>query len=157
MSNYANFNYCADWNGQDGNVTTVGSNGGPSAYGTYDQSGNVREWNDLTGTAGPFRGLRGGDWANNAFSMSSSFSSNTSYTLFESVISGFRIASALNIFALDNFVIVEDANNLADDTTYGSVGYEYRIGKYPVTNCEYVKFLNSVASSDPYLLSLIHI
>ena len=45
-TNTANFNGCADWNGQDGNVTTVGRNGGPSAYGTYDQGGNVDEWVD---------------------------------------------------------------------------------------------------------------
>ncbi len=41
--NSANYNNEADWNGQPGNVTTVGRNGGPSAYGTYDQGGNVLE------------------------------------------------------------------------------------------------------------------
>jgi formylglycine-generating enzyme required for sulfatase activity len=34
----------ADWNGQDGNVTTVASAGAPSPLGTYDQAGNVAEW-----------------------------------------------------------------------------------------------------------------
>ncbi len=33
-----------------------------SAYGTFDQTGNVHEWNDLTGTGGFSRGVRGGDW-----------------------------------------------------------------------------------------------
>jgi len=33
-----------------------------SFYGTFDQSGNVSEWNDLTGAAGASRGVRGGDW-----------------------------------------------------------------------------------------------
>jgi len=42
--NTANFNNCAIWNAATGNVTTVGANGGPSAYGTYDQAGNVDEW-----------------------------------------------------------------------------------------------------------------
>ena len=42
--NTANFNNCANWNGETGNLTTVGANGGPSAYGTYDQAGNVDEW-----------------------------------------------------------------------------------------------------------------
>jgi len=39
-----NWNNGADWNGMDGNVTTVGTNGGPSPWGTHDQNGNVWEW-----------------------------------------------------------------------------------------------------------------
>lgn len=34
--------------------------GSPSFYGTYDQNGAIYQWNDLDGTAGPSRGLRGG-------------------------------------------------------------------------------------------------
>lgn len=34
-----------------------------SAYETFDQGGNLYEWNDLDGGAGPSRGLRGGDWS----------------------------------------------------------------------------------------------
>lgn len=41
--NSGNLSSEADWNDQNGNVTTVGRNGGPSAYGTYDQGGNVWE------------------------------------------------------------------------------------------------------------------
>jgi formylglycine-generating enzyme required for sulfatase activity len=58
--NFANYNYVASWNGQTGNVTTVGTNGGSSAYGAFDLSGNVLEWDDLNGTPGPTHGLRGG-------------------------------------------------------------------------------------------------
>jgi len=54
--NFANYNRGADWNSQDGNVTTVGTNGGPSAYGAFDMSGNLYEWNDLTGATGTSRG-----------------------------------------------------------------------------------------------------
>ena len=44
-ANVANYNYGADWNGQDGNVTTVGSAGANNFYGTADMNGNVYEWN----------------------------------------------------------------------------------------------------------------
>jgi len=59
--NVANFGNEASWNGQKSNVTTVGS-AGPSSrsyYGTYDQGGNVSEWND-TRIRGFSRGIRGG-------------------------------------------------------------------------------------------------
>ncbi|KKL81467.1 hypothetical protein LCGC14_1994460, partial [marine sediment metagenome] len=45
-------------------------------------------------------------------------------------------------------VLVGDVGNAADDTSYGSVSYEYRIGKYEVTNAQYAEFLNAVASTD---------
>ena len=42
-------------------LTDVGAySGSPSFYGTYDQNGLLYQWNDLDGTAGPSRGLRGG-------------------------------------------------------------------------------------------------
>ena len=71
--NNANYGRVADWNGQDGNVTTVGTNGGASAYGAFDMNGNVWEWNDLTGAAGAYRGLRGGSYdLDSALTLSSS-------------------------------------------------------------------------------------
>ena len=48
---------------------------------------------------------------------------------------------------------VGNANNAPDPTTgFGSVGYDYRIGTYEVTNAQYAAFLNSVAATDPYNL-----
>ena len=39
--------------------------------------------------------------------------------------------------------------NISDATTgYGSVGYQYAIGKYEVTNAQYAAFLNAVAATD---------
>jgi formylglycine-generating enzyme required for sulfatase activity len=35
-------------------------------------------------------------------------------------------------------------------TTFGAVAYEYRIGKYEVTNAQYTEFLNAVAATDTY-------
>jgi hypothetical protein len=60
-ANVANFFEAADWNGQDGNVTTVGSAGNSSAspYGTFDQGGNVHERNETVFDSSR-RGLRGG-------------------------------------------------------------------------------------------------
>ncbi|MBU6275578.1 MAG: SUMF1/EgtB/PvdO family nonheme iron enzyme [Planctomycetes bacterium] len=93
--NFANYDLGASWNGPFGNVTTVGTNGGASAYGAFDMSGNVSEWNDLTGAAGSSRGQRGGDWGGGAggLSSSSSFSFGPS---FEYSFIGFRLASPVS-------------------------------------------------------------
>jgi formylglycine-generating enzyme len=61
-------------------LTDVGAfPGSASFYGTFDQSGNVYQWNDLDGTPGSSRGLRGGSWnngdpTNGAVYVSSSYS-----------------------------------------------------------------------------------
>lgn len=43
-------------------LSPVGYFNAPSYYGTYDQSGNVDEWNDDVPHANGYRGLRGGDF-----------------------------------------------------------------------------------------------
>jgi formylglycine-generating enzyme required for sulfatase activity len=54
-------------------LTDVGAfSGSSSAYGTFDQNGNVLEWNDLTGAGGALRGVRGGDWDDTADALESS-------------------------------------------------------------------------------------
>jgi formylglycine-generating enzyme required for sulfatase activity len=62
--NSANFNNAAIWNGLTGNLTTVGTNGGPSAYGTFDQGGNAWEWTSTLSGSNPV--IRGGatSWGN---------------------------------------------------------------------------------------------
>jgi formylglycine-generating enzyme required for sulfatase activity len=93
--NFANYSSGADWNSLNGNVTTVGTNGGPSAYGAFDMSGNITEWNDLTGAAGSSRGLRGGFWSNGAFNLSSSYRVESGPASGNAGV-GFRLASPLS-------------------------------------------------------------
>ena len=158
--NSANYHNDADWDGQNGNVTSVGTNGGPSAYGTYDQSGNVAQWNDLDNTPGSSRGLRGGGWnyGGSSYGVSSAHR-GTDYPSFETAYIGFRLASTLNLLSLANFVNVKDADNISDlpvsnwpiigpingESRYGKVIFDYKIGKYDVTNTEYAAFLNIIA------------
>jgi formylglycine-generating enzyme required for sulfatase activity len=75
-ANVVNYNRGADWNSQDGNVTTVGSAAANNYFGTADMNGNVWEWNDAI--IGSSRGLRGGSWKLTSFGLAaSSRSSNT--------------------------------------------------------------------------------
>jgi len=86
----ANYNNDADWNGQNGNVTTVGSAGANNFFGTADMSGNVREWNDAVIASS--RGLRGGSWGSVADGIvASNRGTSLPTTDFGGV--GFRVAS----------------------------------------------------------------
>jgi formylglycine-generating enzyme required for sulfatase activity len=146
--NSANYAGQAKWSGTTtGNVTTVGSNGGPSAYGTYDQSGNTSDWTEAV--IGSSRGIRGGGWGGNAPGVSSASRFTSVPSNFNNFI-GFRLASSLNPLNLSYFVNVGDSGNSNDSNGYGAVSYSYSISQYPVTNCEYVEFLNAVASTDTY-------
>lgn len=76
-------------------LTDVGAfSGSQSYYGTFDQTGNVFQWNDLDGTASSShnRGFRGGPWANSDHSLSSSDRSMTTPSLEDKLI-GIRLAS----------------------------------------------------------------
>jgi MYXO-CTERM domain-containing protein len=91
-ANVANYALGADWNGQAGNLTTVGSALAVNYFGTADQAGNVYEWTDAVLRSS--RVLRGGSWAFNSTylpatnSISSSPSNEFNYV-------GFRVASVV--------------------------------------------------------------
>jgi len=85
-----NYDLGADWNGQNGNVTTVGSAGSTSFYGAFDMNGNVWEWNETL--IGSPRGLRGGSFNFGELGLRSSDRGNI-FPSFEDLNVGFRLAS----------------------------------------------------------------
>jgi len=81
-------------------LTDVGAfTNSESFYGTFDQSGNVYQWNDLDGLAasGSIRGLRGGYWNVSVFDLSSfgGYAGDPSFEDFDGV--GFRLASPVGV------------------------------------------------------------
>jgi len=69
----------------------VGSYPAPSYFGTFDQGGNVWEWNDSAITVNS-RGVRGGGWLNSEIALRSSNGFNDP-PAFERYLYGFRVAS----------------------------------------------------------------
>ena len=74
LCNSANYNNNASWNpsvGPSSYITTVGSNGGPSYYGTYDQAGLLAEliYND-TNTPTIYYNYVGGDFSTSSINVS---------------------------------------------------------------------------------------
>jgi len=74
-------------------LTNVGAfTNSASYYGTFDQSGNVYEWNDLTGAADSSRGYRGGDYGGDATFLQSA-QRGTVDPAYEGLDTGFRLAA----------------------------------------------------------------
>ncbi len=74
-------------------LTDVGAfTGSGSFYGTFDQNGNVWQWNDLDGLPGAFRGIRGGYWFSGSTPLQRIHFSTDVLTRGDSGL-GFRLAS----------------------------------------------------------------
>ena len=87
------------WENRQNLLTNVGAfTGSRSSYGTFDQAGNVFEWNDLSGAAGSSRGARGGSWYSNDDNRVKNLSSSDTLSLETSRKDGavgFRLASPI--------------------------------------------------------------
>jgi formylglycine-generating enzyme len=81
----------ANYGGAVGSTTDVGNTGDGSSYGTFDQGGNVWEWNDAV-ISGSSRGLRGGSFGNGEGALRASFRLSNDPTSELNNI-GFRVAS----------------------------------------------------------------
>jgi formylglycine-generating enzyme required for sulfatase activity len=82
---------CYPYANPPGSLTDVGAYAlSDSPYGTFDQGGNVDEWNEQL--IGPYPGVRGGSWA---FSADNLAASNPAYyfSTYEFPWVGFRVAS----------------------------------------------------------------
>jgi sulfatase modifying factor 1 len=78
-------------------LTDVGAfTNSSSYYGTFDQSGNVVEWNDLTSAPGLRRGLMGGRWSGGVSGLSS-FAGGVDGPAGETNAFGFRLASPVPV------------------------------------------------------------
>ena len=140
--NSANFDRTAIWGDNMANSTTIGTNGSASYYGTYDQGGNAAELIDADdGIILDSTVVRGGSYYNSTTEMQSSTVRRSIKYAASNIYTGFRIAT--QPIANEQFALIEDLNNKSDTNGYGRVNYPYSIGKFEVTVCEYVEFLNS--------------
>jgi len=105
--NVANADKGADWNGENGNVTTVGGCQAPSPWGAFDLGGNVNEMTETPGTPIPgppelpTRRIRGGDFANTDVLLGSpAFLAGSLNMLANGANIGVRVASIAPWFGL---------------------------------------------------------
>lgn len=115
-----------NWSATQNHLTDAGAfSNSASAYGTYDQCGNVFEWNDAV-IAGSSRGFRGGSKTSALDTFLRSSESLNSGPTFEVDWVGFRVASA----ASTNIILtVEKSTNLS-----GQWQFDRDINVGPMTN-----------------------
>ena len=74
------------------------------------------------------------------------------FTAVTVLFAAFTLASTTQATVVYDLVPVGDPGNAADVGGFGSVAYEYQIGKYEVTIGQYTEFLNAVAKTDTHSL-----
>lgn len=163
-NNAANYREAAETSIWPHRVSSVGTNGRPSFYGTYDQNGNVHEWvedDNKILSADNLQYICGGSWRTATAEELRGYMPILRSIGLDDV--GFRIVSQAGFYntsveeLLDlRFVRVDHPNNLPDSrplydpapvikNNLGVVNYSYNISDKEITNYQYVKFLNSVA------------
>ena len=134
-----------------GDLTNMGSyTGSASPYGTFDQGGNVWEWNEVPFVGDSHRGIRGGDFQQGHIRLAASNRYRDYLPTSDDVVIGFRVAMIAPVTI--DWTLVGDPGNACDTQSqgcFGAVGYAYNIGTYEVTNAQYAEFLNAKAASDP--------
>jgi autotransporter-associated beta strand protein len=104
--NYANYNRGADWDSLDGKLTSVGTNGGPSYYGTHDMAGNVAEWaGELALSAGSSGIVMGGDFTDRYESSIGNMSRAGVHPSAKGGTWGFRLACSVSVAEPSTWVI----------------------------------------------------
>ncbi len=91
-------------------------------------------------------------WNSNSMASGSTItvSAATAQDVVGNAIAGSPAVTDATPETLVDTVLVGDVGNAADASTYGSVGYEFRIGKTEITCTQYCAFLNAVAKTDTY-------
>ncbi len=134
-ANQANYNngvysvtQSSSYSGSQNYLTDVGAfSNSASAYGTYDQGGNLMEWNDeVIGSL--WRGLRGGAWAGTeSFQRSVLRDNNHPSGKYSNV--GFRVATVAPLPTSNVVLTVEKATSLS-----GPWQFDREINVGPMTN-----------------------
>jgi len=125
-SNVANMDKSADWNDENGNVTTIGGTSSISPWGLHDMAGNINEPTETLGApippdppdqpdALPTRRLRGGDFSNPTILASSPAGFAGSLNMLaEAANIGFRIGARFCLVPPDllNLTVVRDGGDV---------------------------------------------
>jgi formylglycine-generating enzyme required for sulfatase activity len=123
--NVANMDKGADWNEENGNVTTVGGTTSRSVWGLLDMAGNINEQTETPGTPIPpnppdqpdplpTRRIRGGDFSNQIIlAASPAYLSGSLNMLAEAANIGFRVAA--------RHCLLADPQNLTVDRNGGDL------------------------------------
>ena len=163
----------ADFSFTSNYVTEAGTfRASASHFGTFDQAGNLLEWNRPSGRGVVAPGFRGGAWQNPRDQTSMRSVDAWYYDpISESNVVGFRIAAAPGVpgpkwraehglprtlsgaETRPATVTIGRPANSADPATdgrFGRVGQRFAIGRFEVTIDQYTHFLNAVAAEDPH-------